>query len=329
MSIRFKDIAAPLLGLLLVGGVWLTGLCFFVVQEGQQVILTQFGRPVGDAITEAGLKFKLPWRRANMMEKRILNWDGLPRQMPTKDKKFISVDTTARWKIADPLLFLKTLRTRDDAIIKMNSIIETATEETISSHNLVEAVRTTNEIIERNEARQVELREISASGLPVEEEEIIGEIEKIKVGREQLSEIITEKARTKLTPLGITLIDVQLRRISYEESVEDKVYERMVSERERIAEKIRAIGKGKEAEISGKVAKELQQIESQAYRTVQSIKGEAEEKSTKIYAETFGKDAEFYEFYRSLELYRKGLDADDKLILSAQSRFFEVLKNGK
>ena len=297
----------------------------YIVSEWEQAVITQFGRPIGSPITEAGLQFKIPFiQKVHRFDRRILNWDGYPNQIPTKDKKYILVDTTARWRIVDPLLFLQTVQTEGGARLRLDGILDAVTRDTVSNNNLVEAVRNSNAILEKIKERL----EAQKKGdvLPGAEEEVVGEIDPVSVGREALSGLIVEKARAGLKEFGIEIIDVQLRRISYEASVEAKVYDRMISERQRIAQKIRSVGLGEQAKIQGKIAKDLQEIESRAYREVQSIKGNAEAKSIRIYAQAMNADPDFYNYVRTLEAYKKALPADTKLILSTENRFLELFR---
>lgn len=292
----------------------------YVVQEGNQAIVTQFGMPIGKPVTSAGLYFKTPFlQEVRYVDKRILTWDGFPNQIPTKDKKYIYVDTTARWKVTDALKFIQTVQNEKGARARLDTILDASTRDVISNQRLVEAVRNSNAILDKIKLDA----EAPTSQI---EEEIVGEIEKIEIGREKLSEMITKASTKELLPFGIELIDVQLRRISYEKSVEQKVYERMISERNRIAEKIRSIGKGEKAKIEGRVSKDLQNIESEAYKKSQEIIGMGEAKAISIYAEALEKDPEFFEFTRSMQAYEKALLKDSKFILSTDSNFLKFLK---
>lgn len=291
--------------------------------EWEQAVITRFGKPVRQ-VKAAGMHFRIPFlEEIHRLDRRILNWDGEPNQIPTKDKKYILVDTTARWRIMDPLLFIQTVRNEREARTRLDAILESAARDVISRHNLVEAVRNSNSIID-----QIERIKDSAAkgGLPPAEEEVTGEIEKITVGREELSSLMIAKAREALPGFGIELIDIQIRRIAYEASVEQKVFERMVSERQRIAQKIRSVGLGEQAKIRGKITKDLQGIESEAYRRVQAMRGEAESRAIRIYASAMNADPDFYEFVRTLEAYKKALPADTRLILSTDSKFLELLR---
>ncbi|MCB0390040.1 MAG: protease modulator HflC [Bdellovibrionales bacterium] len=299
----------------------------FVIPEGRQAVITQFGKPIR-SVNEAGLHFKLPFiQEVRRIDLRILSWDGFPNQIPTKDKKYIEVDTTARWKIVDPLKFIQTVQDERGARSRLDAILDGITRDVISNHNLVEAVRNSNQILEIIENRNKATKAAQQEGVFNEQEEFIGEIESIQIGREKLSELIIEKARQELVPLGIQLIDVQLKRISYEDSVQQKVYGRMISERERIAERIRSYGKGEKAKIEGKTQKDLQTIESEAYRKVQQVRGNAEAEAISVYAKALSQDPSFYRFIRSLEAYDK-LPKDTKLLLSSESKFWKVFKSG-
>jgi membrane protease subunit HflC len=299
---------------------------FYIIDEGKQAIVTQFGKPIGDPVVNAGVQFKLPWQNAIFVDKRILSWDGYPNQIPTKDKKYIKVDTTARWKIVDALKFIQTVQNEKGAKARLDTILDGYTRDIISNHNLVEAVRNSDAILKSIAAQKEDLEKKKAAGQFILEEEISGEIEAVKIGREQLSQMIVKGADKELESIGIKLIDVQLRRISYEKSVEAKVYERMISERQRIAQKIRSIGKGEKAEIEGRLTKDLQEIESKAYRKAQLIRGKAAAKATAIYAKSLNSDPKFYEFIRTMEAYKKALKSDTKLLLSSDSDFLKFLK---
>ncbi|MFA5583841.1 MAG: protease modulator HflC [Bacteriovoracaceae bacterium] len=301
----------------------------YILTEGQQAIITQFGRPIGEAKTEAGLHFKVPFiQKVQYLEKRILSWDGYPNQIPTRDKKYIIVDTTARWRIIDSLKFIQTVQNERGAKARLDAILDAITRDTISSHNLVEAVRNTNSILDYIEEKRIESQKKVESGelLVAEEEEITGEIEKITIGRENLSSIIAKKAAEELKSFGISIIDVQLRRIAYEASVEKKVYERMISERKRVAGKIRSIGEGEKAKIQGKTSRDLQRINSEAYRQAQLIKGKAEAESIRIYAQALSQDRKFYEFMRTMDAYKASFKEDTGFILSTDSPFLDMLK---
>lgn len=303
---------------------------FFIVYEGRQAIITEFGKPVGKPITEAGYNFKKPFfQQVRYVDKRMLYWDGKPNQIPTKDKKYIKVDTTGRWKIVDTLKFIQTLRNEKLAEFRLGSIIDSATRNIISKHNLAECVRNSNSILDKITAKKEEIKKRRASGEKVIEDEVTGEVEKVLLGREELSKLIVEKADKGLAQFGIKLVDVQLRRISYEKTVEAKVYERMISEREKIAQKIRSIGQGERAKIEGRIQKDLKNIESLAYRKAQGIRGKAEATSIAIYAKALSKDPSFYEFTKSMDAYKSALSNKAKFLLSSDTEFLKYLKKVK
>jgi len=287
---------------------------FYIVDETQQVVITEFGQPVGKPITRAGLYVKKPFiQKVNRFEKRLLTWDGSPTQIPTKDKKYIWVDTTARWKIVDPLKFLQSVGSEREAQARLDDIIDSATRDKITAHSLYEIVRNTN-------------REFIVSEVFVQKEEETGEVLK---GRERISREILKEA-AKLTPqYGIELVDVRIKRLNYVEEVRQKVYARMISERKRVAEQYRSEGQGKKAGIEGMREKELQRITSEAYKRAQIIKGEADAKATRIYAQAYSKDPEFYSFLKTLETYTRTLSGDSVIILTTDSELYKYLKSIK
>lgn len=318
---RYGLIAIVLFLLILVNG------SYFTVPEGTQALITQFGEIKGEPISKAGIHFKTPFvQDIRYFDKRILSWDGDQEQIPTKDKKYIWVDTTARWRIKDLRKFAESVQNEAGAKNRLDGILDGVTRDTISNHNLVEAVRNSNTLFDQLAARKAQPKPTDPAELAaLEEEEVTGEIEKVTFGREQLSKLIIERARTELEPFGIELIDVQLRRIAYEKSVEDKVYERMISERNRIAEKIRSVGKGEEAKIRGKLNRDLKEIESEAYRKAQEVRGVADAKAIAIYAGAMKEDPEYYEFTRTLDAYKKSLAEKGTFILSTDGDFTRYL----
>jgi len=301
--------ALVLLVLMLLGG------SFYTVSETEQVVITQFGRPVGSAIKEAGLKFKLPFvQKANYFSKQLLEWDAKAEQIPTKDKKFIWVDTFARWRIVDPLKFLKSVNSESVAQARLDNIIESETRNFISAYLLIESVR--------NSDREMDRAEV---GLEVEEERVVTEGE-VEVGREKITRAILEEIAKMVPEYGIELEDVRVKRINYVEEVRREVYERMKSERKRIAEKYRSEGKGESAKIDGDREKEFKRITSEAYRKAQIVMGKADAEATRIYADAYRRDPEFYSFVNTLDTYKKTLDKDTWLILSTDSDYFKYLK---
>lgn len=294
----------------------------FIVNEGEQALVVQFGEPIRDIVTKAGLHLKVPWmHEVRFFDKRILTWDGEPNQIPTRDKKYISVETTARWRIVDALKFYNSVQDENHAEKRLNAIIDAATRDVISNHNLVEAVRNTNSVFDYVE-------ELRKKDITLDEVEVVGEVEKIAIGRERLSTLIAQSADEELRrDCGISIIDVQIKRISYEKSVEQKVYERMISERQRIAEQIRSIGEGEKAKIQGRLNKDLQTIQSEAYRSARLLEGKAEAEATDIYREALAADVDFYDLVKTLEVYRSSLNKETDLILTPESELFKYFKS--
>jgi membrane protease subunit HflC len=287
----------------------------YMVDETEQVVVTQFGRIVGEPKIDPGLKFKIPFiQKANYFNKNLLEWDGDPGQVPTLDKTFIWVDTFARWKIVDPVKFFQTVNNRFNAVGKLNDIIDPAVRNFITSHHLIEAVRKSNRELDTTEAG------IEESGRKTRV------TYKISTGRQKITQGILDQAQPKLTPFGIELVDVKIKRINYVEEVRKSVYGRMIAERNQIAEKFRSEGKGEAQNILGEKERDLQEIESEAFKRAQKLKGAADAEATIIYAEAYGKDPEFYSFVQTLEIYREALDKDSSLILSTDSEFLKYLK---
>lgn len=294
----------------------------FSINEMQQAIVTQFGRPVGAPVDVPGVHFKLPLiQEVHYIEKRILEWDGRPNQIPTKDKKYIWVDTTARWRITDPLKYLQSVSTEASAQGRLDDIIDSATRDVVSRNDLVEIVRDTNRIFDTMSAT-------TASELTAIEHED-GKIEHINKGRSTLQEAIERKAAEVVPQYGIALVDVKVKRINYERSVRQKVFDRMISERLKIAEKIRAEGQEKRAEIAGTTEKEMRRIRSEAYQGAESIKGAADAEATKIYADAYEQGAGFYRLLKSLETYKKTLEKDSVLILSTENEYLRHLSTSR
>jgi membrane protease subunit HflC len=289
----------------------------YIVDETQQVVITQFGQPIGKPVTSAGLRFKMPLiQQANYFEKRILEWDGSPNQIPTKDKKYIWVDTTARWRIADALKFLQSVGNETGAHARLDDIVDSAARDSITRQNLVEAVRDTNRIL--IESSEDETKETTRQAGE--------ELEKINLGRELLTRGILEEAKSSMEQFGIELIDVRIKKINYVSEVQKKVYDRMISERKRAAEQYRSEGQGKKAEIEGTMAKELNQIDSEAYKVAEEIKGKADAEATDIYADAYNKDPDFYSFLKTLETYENTVDDKTTVILTTDAEYFRYLK---
>ena len=289
----------------------------YTVDETEQVVITQFGRIVGEPKISPGLKFKIPFiQNANYFNKNLLDWDGDPGQIPTLDKTFIWVDTFARWKIVDPVLFFQTVNNRFNAIGKLNDIIDPSVRNAITSHSLLEAVRKSN--------RDLDLGDMG------EEDSDSGRLQRsyaIEIGRQALTETILQQARPKLAEFGIELVDVKIKRINYVEQVRKSVYDRMIAERQQIAEKFRSEGKGEARKILGEKERELKRITSEAYRTAQEIKGKADAEATRLYADAYGVDPEFYSFKKTLEIYNETLGTNSSLVMSTDSEFLKYLKD--
>jgi membrane protease subunit HflC len=287
----------------------------YIVNEGQQVVITQFGKPVGAPVTSAGLHFKQPFiQEAHYFEKRLLDWDGDPNQIPTKDKKYIWVDTTARWRIVDALKFLQSVGNEMSAQGRLDDIINSATRDVVTSHLLVEAIRDSNRILDsRSEGEDMIVTDEA--------------LERIEVGRKMLEGAILEKAKILAPQYGIEIIDVRIKRINYVEDVRNKVYDRMIAERKRAAEKYRSEGKGKSAEIEGQVAKELKAITSEAYRKAQIVSGKADAEAINIYAAAYSQDPDFYSFVKTLETYKNTIDDKTTVILTTDSDYYKYIKS--
>ncbi|MBN2089639.1 protease modulator HflC [candidate division KSB1 bacterium] len=307
-----------IIGILMLIIFWLMGDVYYTVDMTEQVIITQFGRPIGNAITDAGMHFKIPFiQKVNRFEKRLLEWRGRSNQIPTKDKKYIEVDIYARWRIVDPLKFFQTVKYEGQAQGRLDDIVDSQTRDLIASHNLLEAVRNSNRPMTYEEA---ELQQAMNSV-----------IDTIKVGRDSITAQILERSREKMLEFGIDIIDVQIKRINYVEAVRKAVYERMITERTRIAERFRSEGRGVKARIEGVTERRLKEIESEAYRKAQLIIGEADANAIRIYANAYNRDPEFYSFLKTLETYKNTIREDDWLILTTDSDYWKYLKtmNGK
>jgi membrane protease subunit HflC len=289
---------------------------FYTLEEGKQAIIVQFGRPVGDTITEAGLHVKLPFIQVvRRFEKRLLVWDGDPNQIPTKGREFIWVDTTARWRISDARKFLENVASEAGAQSRLDDIIDSVVRDEVSNSELVELVRSLSWVIPEDQALEAVPKE--------REEELKREIAR---GREEITREILTKARKIIPQYGIELVDVRIKRLDYVESVRKKVYERMISERKRIAAQFRSEGEGRSAEILGEMERELRNIRSMAYRQVQEIRGRGDAEATRIYGRAYNEDPEFYAFLRTLESYREGNHEGSTLVLTTDSDFYRYLK---
>ncbi len=287
----------------------------YIVNEYEQVVVTQFGRPVGDAVTTPGVKFKVPFlQKANFFDKRYLEWDGDPNQVPTKDKKYIFVDTYARWQITDPLQFFKRLKNERGAQSRLDDILDGETRDFVANHNIEEAVRSTN--------RDPQSAEGNAG--------VVGDsLPDISVGREKIQSMIQASANERAKDLGITILDVRFKRTNYIEDVRQQVYERMQSERYRIADQFRSEGQGEASRINGEKERDLKVIQSEAFRKAEEIKGKADAEAAAIYADAYDKSAsarELYSFLKSMETFRRTFDQETSIILSTDSELYKYLK---
>ncbi|AJF07375.1 protease modulator HflC [Geoalkalibacter subterraneus] len=288
----------------------------YVVNEAEQAIITQFGKPVGD-VKYAGLHFKIPViQDVRRFERRIMKWDSAPNQIPTKDKRFIWVDTTARWRIVDPLLFYRSVATERGAQGRLDDIIDSVVRDAVSGRLLAELVRGSD--YEKPRGLEDEEEVFEFEGEVVEESELIG--------REEILDDLLEKARASVPEYGIELLDVQIKRINYVEQVLERVYERMVNERNQVAAEYRSEGEGEKAEILGKMERELKEIRSGAYRTALEIRGKADAEAASIYAGTYNEDKDFYSFLRTLESYKKVIGENGRLVIGTDSDYYRYLK---
>jgi membrane protease subunit HflC len=289
----------------------------YTVNEWEQVVITQFGKPIGKPITEAGLKFKIPFvQKISRYEKRILRWDGDPKEIPTRDKRFIYIDTTARWRIVDAKKFLEVLGTYSQAYAKLDDIIDAVLRDYVSANPLVELVRTTNEMPAVEEAEGKVLSPFPEATAA----------ENVRLGREKITRAILAEASKAMAAFGMDLVDVRIKRINYVKQVRTKVYERMISERKRKAAQFRSEGEGQKAEILGEMEKELKSIVSGAYRTAEEIRGDADAEATKIYGEAYNQDPEFYAFFKTLETYKEAAYNNAYIILGTDSDYYRFLK---
>jgi membrane protease subunit HflC len=302
-----NSIAAAIVIIILLAG-FLGYNSAYVVDETEQVVITQFGRVIGETIYEPGLKFKLPFvQKALFFKKNLQHWDGDKGQIPTEDKTYLWVDTFAFWKINDPVKYYQSVGTRQAAISRLDDILDAAVRNAVTSNPLVETVRWTNRPLDKL----------------IERDDKVD----INTGRKKIEKSILLSAQPKLDQFGIELVEVQFKRINYVSDVRDSVYKRMIAERNQIAEKFRSEGRGKSAEIRGQKEKELEKIRSEAYEKAQALKGKADAEVTKIFAKAYGVDPEFYSFIESLDIYKEKLaDGDTKFVFSTDSDFLRYLK---
>ena len=292
----------------------------YTVNEVEQIIVTQFGKPVGEPVTTAGLKMKIPFiQEVNPIDKRVLEWDGAPSDMPTKDKLYISVDLYARWRIVDPLQYFLRLRDERSAQSRLDDILGSETRNAVAKHELIEIIRTTKD--------RIPLRDTDMTG---EQQEVkLRSLVPIHKGRQLVEDEIFSAAAEKVQVFGIELLDIRFKRINYNQSVRPKIYDRMISERRQIAERFLSEGNGEAARIRGNRMRDLNKIQSEAYRQVEEIRGVADAKATEIYASAYNQSTEaveFYEFTRTMQSYRDIIADNSTLVLSTDSDLFKFLK---
>jgi membrane protease subunit HflC len=288
----------------------------YKIDESEQALVLQFGRPVGKPVTTAGLHFKLPFiQEVRRFDERLLIWDGDPNQIPTKGREFIWVDTTARWRIADPRKFLENVASEAGARSRLDDIIDSVVRDQVSSNELVEIVRSAS--------WQVPEREVLEQAPEEQEQELKKQVSQ---GREEITRTILERASKVIQQYGIELVDVRIKRLNYVDSVRQKVYARMISERKRIAARFRSEGEGRSAEILGAMEKDLRKIRSDAYRQAQEVRGQADAKAARIYGDAYNRDPEFYAFSRTLEAYKERKNDNSILILTTGSDYYRYLK---
>jgi modulator of FtsH protease HflC len=293
---------------------------FYAVDQTEQVIITQFGEPVGDPITNPGLHFKVPFvQHVNTLEKRFLEWDGAPVAIPTRDKTYIHVNTFARWRIEDPKLYFVRLHDERSAQSRLEDILGSETRNSIAKHDLIEIVRT--------DKNRQPVHDDTLKGGPTG---AIGVLPPIEVGRQKIEDEIKAAAMQKLAEFGIAVLDFRIKRVNYNPDVLDRIYQRMISERLQIAQRFRSEGDGESARIAGQRDRDLNEIQSNAYRKVQQIRGESDAKATEIYARAYTQipqAAEFYGFLKTLETYHKIFTKESTLVLSTESDIFALLKH--
>jgi membrane protease subunit HflC len=301
-------------------GAYVVMSAIYTVSEVEQAIITQFGKPVGEPVTTAGLKFKIPFiQDVNPIDKRVLEWDGKPSDMPTKDKLYISVDLFARWRIIDPLQYFLRLRDERSAQSRLDDILGSETRNAVAKHELIEIIRTTKDRVPLRDALLTE----------AERKQDIGSLVPIQKGRKLVEQEIFSAATEKVRVFGIELLDIRFKRINYNESVRPKIYDRMISERRQIAERFLSEGNGEAARIRGNRVRDLNKIQSEAYRQVEEIRGVADAKATEIYATAYNQSPEaaaFYEFTRTMHAYKSIISKNTTLVLSTDSDLFKFLK---
>jgi membrane protease subunit HflC len=291
----------------------------YTIDEAEQAIVVQLGAPIGDPITTPGLHFKKPFvQEVRRFDKRLISWDGDPNQIPTRGEQFISVDTTARWRIADPLLFLQRVQNERGATMRLNDSLDSVVRDHISATDLVEIVRSKDWQVSKED---LERAQVTGQG----DEAIL--LQKVSTGREELVRSILASARKLVPEYGIELVDIRIKRVDYVEAVQQRVFERMIAERQRIAEQFRSEGQGRAAEIDGDTQKQLSQVRSEAQRQGELIRGEADAEATRIYNDAFNADPEFFGFFRTLESYSRSIGPKTTIMLGADAEYVRYLSD--
>ena len=308
-----KRIALIVVALVVLAGLLVVSGTLYIVGETEQVVITQFGQPVGEPVTAPGLNFKFPFiQKANRFDKRFLEWDGDSNQLPTRDKRFIHVDTYARWRISEPLKFFQRLRDERGGQSRLDDILDGETRNTIAKHDLIEVVRSSNREFAVAE-------EMSEQNTEAQKE--------IGFGRARLAAEVLKAAQSRTEDLGIEILDFRFKRLNYVEEVRREVYSRMISERKRIAEQFRSEGEGESARINGERERELKKITSEAYRTAQEIKGRADAEAADIYARAYNRDPDFYRFTKTMEVFKQTMNTETILMLGSDGDYFRYLES--
>ncbi len=319
LSSRSGNVGAIVIAIIAIALAFVGYASMFTVDESEQVIVVQFGAPVGDPIVEPGLHFRIPFiQEVRRFDKRLLSWDGDPNQIPTVEEQFISVDTTARWRIVDPLKFLQSVQNEMGARSRLNDILDSVVRDKIASSPLVDIVRSKDWKVSKEDLK----RAMAGEG----DEEIL--LQEVEFGREELVNSILQTAQLQMPQYGIELVDIRIKRINYVESVQTQVFQRMIAERQRIAEQFRSEGQGRAAEILGETERLLAEIKSEAERDAEITRGLADAEATKIYNNAFGSNADFYAFYRTLDSYSKSLGKEVTLVIGSDSEYFRFLRSG-
>jgi membrane protease subunit HflC len=318
MSLKNVPLRSIVLPLIAVVGLVVVPGTFYAIDEAEQAIIVQFGRPIGEPVTTPGLHIKIPFiQEVRRFDKRLLRWDGDPNQIPTRGEQFISVDTTARWRIVDPLKFMQSVGDERGAVLRLNDILDSVVRDYISASDLVEIVRSKDWKISEADLQRAQ---VTGEG----DEEIL--LQEVRTGREELTKAILTQAQSQMPPYGIELVDLRIKRLDYVRDVQQRVFDRMIAERQRIAEQFRSEGQGRAAEIDGDTQRLLAEVRSEAERAAAVIRGKADAEATAVYNRSFGADPEFYAFFRTLESYGRSLDKGVTMVLGADSEYFRYLQ---